>query len=373
MAEFKIRESGSTEVPEGGTAVADILTTRNDSADDMMTVNVVLKDGSSNTLSDETWVGVDISDTATDGGAIELTDPPGTGTQEWKYTVPSGTYTTPEVFTVTITITDTDGATNGGQTFEFTVVGATVSVDLATSTIAATAKRRAKLLEYKQVFDDGPSSTGLPGSGTIVDLGAGLIFDLDTLWKNGGKLTRGTDYTWSTFSTRATLTGAGASTPGDHYTALIQVRMSNEEVDDFVDESLDFVRGHLSAYYDDDDLMTHPTVEAIVTARTVGYLKEELAKGALDSPDYRSARELMAETTAMVMAIKRGEANINDSEGDVVSRREFALAGGFKHPDGASKSRLDLIDRVQRWNGIIRDYYPESVLRLSTLPETRRL
>lgn len=364
MAVFTILESGNTQVPLGGTAKADILATRNDVTEDVTTIQVVWKDHLGATLSDETWSGSDISDTATDGGAITLSDPSGTGTYAATYAPPNdGTYTPPAAgltFTVTITVTYSDGATNGGETFEFVVIAANVQVALDTTTILSKVKRRTGILDDVLRVTETASKVKENGDGDdVIDLGKGPVYAIELAAKNGTAIVLGTDYYWNLYGSHVVLEDQAAD--GDHFFFKVQRMMPDAVINDFITESQRIILARLRGCgYSDPALVNYPTVQALICARTVGYIKEETSQGAaLESPHYRSGNELIGEVNDILTGVCMGRVAILDDSGNEVARDDGSLVGGFRHPDGKIQGRLDVIDRAQQWTALFEHFYPE--------------
>lgn len=366
MANYSISTSGVTEVPLGGTAVLNINAKVGGALEDVDSVRVVLKDNNDATLSDETFTGSPISTVATDGGAITITDPTGTGNYRFSYAVPNdGTYTpTANGLQFCLEVTIDEGGDLGTNSVTFLVVPADVTISFDTATVSAIVKRRTGLLEDVLIPGENRASDGL-----TLPLRTGITYEIEAAYKNGSTIAGGgTDYTWFTFSPNVLLTAA--ATDDDFYVFRVQTRMQPETITDFINESQDFILAKLSPFYDISGLLTHPTVMSLVAARTIGYIKEELQEGvALENAKYRSGRELIDETTMMVKAICSGSVGLIGDDGAAVSRRDGAIVGGFIHADGDVSARIDMVDRAQKWTGIFRDLYPET--RPSLIVSTR--
>lgn len=357
MANYTLSSSGATQVPLGGTAVLNINAKVGGALEDVDSVRVVLKDNLDAVLSDETYSGVDISATATDGGAIAITNPTGTGNYRWTYTVPNdATYDPPpagQIFCVEVTIDE--GGDLGTSSLTFIIVDADVTINFDSTTVSATVKRRAGLLEDILVPGENRGSDNV-----TLPLRTGIVYSIEAAYKNGALIDDGgVDYAWNTFSPLVTLTAAATDT--DFYLFRALTKMRDEVVTDFVEESRDFIMAKLRGFYDDDDLMTLPTVEALVAARAIGYIKEELCEGvALENAKYRSGRELIDETNMILRAICRGEVGLVDASGDIVARKDGSTVGAFIHADGVVSSRIDMVDRAQQWTALFQDLWPET-------------
>lgn len=228
----------------------------------------------------------------------------------------------------------------------------TVTVD--TAAIRTVVKRRTRLVEDRLVMGEQIRE----GTRTMLDLGKGPIYAISAIYKNGTAIVAPTNYTWSTYASRVTL--AVAAVDADEFLVQVQAKMSDTAIDDFIGESADVILSGLRSGYDDAGLDTLGMTEALIAMRTVGKLKIELCKGSRDNTDFAEGAALVRESEEISKAIRRGEMDILDSVGAIVGRRVDALAGGFRNTDGeAIESRLQVVDRLQRWYGLAEYFWPE--------------
>jgi hypothetical protein len=366
VAEYPILASGTSRVPLGGTAVVNILARVSGVEEDVTSVQVILKNNSGTTISNQTYTNADISTTASDGGAITLANPVGVGTYRWTYVVPSNsTYTPPAAglqFSVQVIIVDEDGGSDTGA-IPFFVVPADVTVAFDATSVSGIVKRRTGLLIDRLVTGEMVRT----GSRTTLDVGAGPVYAIQAIYKNGTTLVAPTNYTWNTYSSRVTLIVPAVDT--DEFLIQAQVRMSDTALNDLINESSDTILPALRAHYDDADLATRALTEALIAMRTAGKVKIELCKGSRDNVDFAEGAALVREAEAITKAIQRGEMDVLDADGAAVARRDNALAGGFRNEDDlAITSRLQMVDQLQRWHGLIEYFWPEQ--GLATSPRT---
>jgi hypothetical protein len=233
-----------------------------------------------------------------------------------------------------------------------------VTVD--TAAIRTVVKRRAGITLERLVTGEQVRNSAR----TMLDLGAGPVYAAPTIYKNGTQLTIVTHYTWSTYASRVTLLTAAVDT--DEFFITAQVKMSDTAVDDHISESADILLPALRAHYDDASLDTRAFTTALVAMRATGKVKISLCKGSRDNVDYTEGVALVKEAMELRDAVCRGEIDIIESDGDIVARRANALAGGFRNEDDlAITSRLQMVDQLQRWHGLIEYFWPESGLAIS--------
>ena len=220
------------------------------------------------------------------------------------------------------------------------------------STIIATVRRRSGITQDR-TFQPDPNTT-------MLDLGVGGVYALPLVAKNGTTLTAGVDYTWNTYSSYVTLTAA--TDVDDVFFVTLQKAVSDEVVNETIAEAEDLVvRPALRPLYAGSALDTSPTVKALVTAHAVGRLRQYTTAGrTLEDPNYRSGWEILNEVKAMLTAIMNGSMGILDTSGDEVARAGGSVVGSFIHPDGKVTGRLNMIDRAQKWRGVIQHYWPET-------------
>lgn len=335
--------------------------------EDATSVRAIWKNHLGTVISDQTRTTVDISTTASDGGAITITDETGTGVYRATYTPPNdGTYTPPAAglqFSVQIIATDEDGTADTGAV-SFYVIPADVTISIDSVAVASVVKRRTGLLVDVHVPGENVRDT----TRTKVDLGKGQIYAIDNAYKNGIAIVRPTNYTWNLYGSLATL--VVAATDADEYLFRVQRRLSDDALNDFIDESSNLMLSALRPFYGDTLLASRPTFEALVVMRTVGKVKIELTKGSRDNSDSAEGAKLVQQAEEWAKSIARGEKDLLDSSDAIVSRREGALAGGFRSADGAITGRLDLVDRFQKWTGILQEYWPETAPSLIVSPRS---
>lgn len=345
MVSYPIRESGVSQVPVGGTAVATILAELNGSPVDVTSVRVVWKNSAGSTISDETYTASDVSDTATDGGAITITNPSGTGTYNATYDVPLGVYTPPSgglQFSVRIVLTATQGTADTGD-ISFYVVPATVAVSLDTTSITQSVLRQVGKLKDFQY--------SAPNTLTKVPLQSGPVYAIGSAYKNGAAITSPTHYTWSQFRSSVTLQSAPVA--GDDFLFRIQT-CSDEFVREYVDDAEREVYRALQHFFDTDDLASSPDVSRLIANLAVGQMRQDLHEGgpAMDAAFYRSGKDRQMAARKELNDIRAGRATIYDALGVAVPRLDGSAIGYYANPNGPALNRLDIIDRGEDWAGI---------------------
>jgi len=361
MGEFNTLTSN---VPLGNTAVANLNVFKNGVADDMATVQVVLKDNLGATLSDETYTSSDVSDTATDGGAITITNPAGTGTYKWTYAVPNdGTYTPTAAgitFSITVTVTDqsAEGSGTAVDTFTFKIVPSDLTVTLDTTAIKAVVKRKAGLLRDLVYVASGDDKT-LTSGAYIISLGSSIAYEIDSAYKNGTSMTEGTDYDWNTYQPNVTIPSGSAPAQNDIYVFRVQDRLRNDALDDYITEAERYVLAKLKPYYGASAVGTHPTIANLVIDRCVGRIREDFTEGvALESARYRSGHDMKLEVEEMIRMLANGEMDVLDSSGTKVARSSGAIVGSFRHANGDIDNAQDLRERLAEYSQGYLTFYP---------------
>ncbi len=361
MTDYNILVS---QVPRGGRAVANITAKDVDSPSDVDSVRAVWKDQLGATLSDETYTVSDISDTDTYGNAVTLTNPSGTGTYQATLVV-DGTsqYTIPTNGSLqwSLTVTIVKGIYTQTNTFYYRIVNSNLTVSLDQFTISRVVKRGLGLL--KDISLHGQKAQ-LGGGSTLVylDLGNDLVYSIDVAYKNGVQFLQGTSgdtYEWKLYRPYVKVNTAALST--DHYVFRIQTRMSDDAIQDYIDEAMQYVFSRLKGHYTYAQLNTSPVVLTMVADRCMGRMRKETSEGtALRSGFWRSGADLVDEVDALLKMIQNGAASLFDNNGDTVTRIEGSLIGGFRGSRGAITNRLALIDRLQEYTTIFINFGSEN-------------
>ncbi len=354
MADHPIRASGISRVPLGGRGVFSFTVRESGMEEDVTSVQFILKNHLGATIYDATRTVADVSGTATDGGATTITDEVGTGKYRVTYTPPNnGTYTPTSAglqFSLRVVAVDEDGTADTGA-IAFYVDPVAISI-ADTSSILERVRKRTGIMQ--EIF------LHLKAGDEDVDLGVGGVYELPLVTKNGTVLTLTTHYTWSTYRSYITLVAPAAD--GDEVYVQAQRVISTDHILDVIDEAANMmVRPALLPLYDAADLVLSPTYDALLTAYTVGRLRQDLAKGAsLEDPKYRSGLELINEVKRILDAIRSGSMGLAGTDGNEVPTREGVFVGAFLHPGGELTGRLKAVDRAQQWLGLIQNYWPEA-------------
>lgn len=340
-------------MPLGGRGVFTFTVRESGVAEDVTSVRFILKNHLGATIYDGTRTTVDISTTASDTGPVTIEDVSGTGRYLVSYQ-PPGSYTPPASglqFSLQVIATDEDGIADTGA-ISFYVVPADITI-VDRSTIFDKVRRRTGIVE-----DLFPT---LKAGEQDIDLGRGGVYELVLVTKNGTVLTRNTHYTWNTYGSYLTLVTEPAD--GDEMFIQVQRVFSNEYIEDIIDEAENMVvYPALKPTYEVSDLVTSPTVEALVAAYTAGRLRQDKTKGAtLEDPVYRSGWELIKMVRDILAEVKTGGTGLCGPDGSELPTKDGAFVGAFIHPDGAIEGRLQAVDRAQRWIGVLETYWPEAV------------
>lgn len=349
-----LRASGLSQVPLGQRGVFTFTVRDGGVAEDVTSVRFLLRNHLGATIYDATRTVADVAAVASDGGAVAITDLAGDGRYQVAYTPPNnGTYVPTadsHRFTLQVVITDEGGAADTGE-IPFFIVPADITISDRASIIDKV-RRRASIME--EIF------ITLTAGEEAVDLGKGGVFELPLVTKNGTVLSRGTHYTWNTYGSYLTL--VSPATDGDEMFVQVQRIFSNEYLKDIIEEAESVVvYPALQGTYDLDDLVTSPTVEALIAAYTAGRLRQDKTKGAtLDDPVYRSGMELIKMVQDTVKAVAAGSVGLSAVDGTEMATRAGAFVGAFIHPDGVINGRLAAVDRAQRWLGRLEHYWPEA-------------
>lgn len=335
-------------------------------AEDVTSVQFIVKNHLGATLYDGTRTSVDISTTASDTGVVTITDIAGTGRYEVAYTPPNdGTYV-PSVsglqFSIQVVAVDEDGTADTGA-ISFYVVPADITIT-DRSSVMDKVRRRAGIVE--DIF------LKLTAGEESIDFGKGGVHELVLVTKNGSVLTRNTHYTWNTYGSYLTLVTPAID--GDEMFIQAQRVFTNEYIEDIIDEAESMVvYPALKPLYEVAGLLTSPTVEALIAAYTAGRLRQDKSKGAtLEDPVYRSGWELIRQVESILKAIQAGSTGLCAVDGSELATKAGAYVGAFIHPDGVINGRLVAVDRAQRWLAVLETYWPErspdNVLNLRDLP-----
>jgi hypothetical protein len=352
LADHPIRASGVSQVPIGGRGVFAFTIKESGFPEDVTSVQFTLKNHLGVTIYDGTRTTVDIATTATDTGAVTITDTTGTGRYEISYTPPTLVYTPPAAglqFSLRVIAVDEDGTADTGA-ISFYVIPADITI-VDRSTVMDKIRRRTGIVEdIFKTLDAGTED---------VDLGKGGVYELILVTKNGSVLTRNTHFTWNTYGSYLTLITPAQD--GDEMFVQAQRVFSNDYIEDIIEEAESaVVYPALKPSYEIAGLLTSPTVEALIAAYTAGRLRQDKAKGAtLDDPVYRSGWELIRMVQDTLKSIQSGATGVCAADGTELATKAGAYVGAFIHPDGAINGRLQAVDRAQRWMATLEYFWPE--------------
>lgn len=343
-------------VPLGGTALARIGTKDSGSLADVDQVRVTWRDNINVTLATLTRTISDVSGTDIHGQPCSITDPAGTGNYEARLKIVNdGSYApTGAGLTFTMELYVKKGSAEDTQFFTFKVVPSTLTVSLAQVDIAGNVRRQMRLIEDKSVY----GSEGQVGR-TIFYLGKDIVYDIEAIYKNGSPIIRNTDYEWTTFRPYVKMLGMTPPAEDAHFLFRLKVGISDDVIQEYINEALSHVLSALYPHYQDDNLVSYPTIVALIGNRVKGRLDQELSDGpAMESARFRAGRDLVMQVEKDLAAIQNGAMDVLDAGYRSVTRAIGTLAGGIR---GASevKSRRQLIDMAQQWTSIYIELPPE--------------